>query len=265
MAEFMYPFIEIPEREGKPRSRGKTMVHDGGISLRHLELILETAAPYIDYYKFQSTHRLFPEAMTLNKLELCKQNDIQLYMGGNVAELCWVQGHWNELIAYAKKHGWNAFEISATYVPFTIDQRIELIKEVSGEGFEVFYEWGLKHPTKPLDPEEAADDIAQFLDAGASVIVIEEGEVDMLIGKDGTGEHADRLTQLIHTVGIERLMVEAGETKQLAWLLMHYGTDINIGNIHYDQAIDLEPLRRGIGRAVENFIYNRYLEKLGLE
>ncbi len=262
MTDYTYPFIEIPERESKPRSRGRTMVHDGGISPQHLKLTLETAAPYIDYYKFQSTHRLFPEAMTLEKLELCKQNDIKLYMGGNVAELSWVQGHWDELIAYAKQHGWNAFEISATYVPFTVEQRIELIKEVAGEGFEVFYEWGLKHPTEPLDPDVAASDIAQFLDAGASVIVIEEGEVDMLIGKDGEGAHADKLTALFETIGIERLMVEAGSTKQLAWLLTHYGTDINIGNIHYDQAIDLEPLRRGIGRAVENFIYKPYLAKL---
>lgn len=262
MTAYTYPFLEIPEREGKPRTHGRTMVHDGGISLRHFELILETAAPYIDYYKFQSTHRLVPEALTLEKAELCKRNDIKLYMGGNVGELAWVQGHWEDLIAYAKKHGWSAFEVSATYVPFTVEQRIDLIREIAGAGFEAFYEWGLKHPAEPLDPDAAATDIARFIEAGAAVIVIEEGEIDMLIGKDGSGAHADRLTALIETIGLERIMVEAGNARQLAWLLSRYGADINIGNVHYGAVIELEPLRRGIGRAVENRIYKPYLEKL---
>jgi len=262
MTAYTYPFLDFPEREGKPRRLGRTMVHDGGISPGHFELILETAAPYIDYYKFQSTHRLIPEAITFKKLEMCRQNDINLYMGGNITELAWIQGHWDDMMAYIKKHSWIAVEISATYVPFTIEQRIELIKEVSGEGFEVFYEWGSKHPTEPLNPDEAASDIRQFIDAGASVVVIEEGEIDMLIGKDGKGEHADRLTTLFNDIGIERLMIEAGESKQMAWLLIHYGTDINIGNIHYDEVVDFESLRCGIGRSVDNFIYKPYLEKL---
>ena len=262
MTAYTYPFLDFPERKSKPRTCGRTMVHDGGISPGHFELILETAAPYIDYYKFQSTHRLIPEAITLKKIEMCRQNNINLYMGGNITELAWIQGHWNDMMAYIKKHSWIAVEISATYVPFTIEQRIELIKEVSGEGFEVFYEWGSKHPTEPLNPDEAASDIRQFIDAGASVVVIEEGEIDMLIGKDGKGEHADRLTTLFNDIGIERLMIESGESKQMAWLLTHYGTDINIGNIHYDEVVDLESLRCGIGRSVDNFIYKPYLEKL---
>lgn len=122
------------------------------------------------------------------------------------------------------------------------------------------YEWGHKHPTEPLDPDAAAWDIARFVDAGASIFVLEEGEVDLLIGKDGNGPHADRLKTLIENIGIERVMVEAAETEQLAWLLINYGAGINIGNVEYDQVINLESLRHGIGRAVDYFIYKPYLD-----
>lgn len=32
MTAYTYPFLDIPEREDKPRTRGRTMVHDGGNS-----------------------------------------------------------------------------------------------------------------------------------------------------------------------------------------------------------------------------------------
>ncbi|MEQ8195227.1 MAG: phosphosulfolactate synthase [Rhodospirillales bacterium] len=261
MTRCSYPFLDIPDREGKPRKLGKTMVHDGGISPRQLEMILETAAPYIDYYKFQSTHCLIPEDITLTKAKMCRENDITLYMGGNVAELAWAQGRWDQVLAYALNHGWGAFEVSNTYVPFSEAQMIDMVKRVSAEGLEVFYEWGKKHPAEPLDPDAAAADIKRFLDAGASVVVLEEGEVDLLIGKDGQGEHADRLIALFEKVGLEHLMIEAGNIKQMAWLMTRFGPTISIGNLKSEQVIDVEPLRRGIGRLVDNFIYEPYLGK----
>ncbi|MEX2452055.1 MAG: phosphosulfolactate synthase [Rhodospirillales bacterium] len=259
MTRYSYPFLEIPARESKPRTLGKTMVHDGGLSPGHLGLILETAAPYIDYYKFQSTHCLIPEDITLTKAALCRENDIKLYMGGNIAELAWAQGTWEQALAYALEHGWSAFEVSNTYVPFSEAQMIDMVKRVSAEGLEAFFEWGKKHPSEPLDPDAAASDIERFLEAGAAVVVLEEGEVDLLIGKDGHGEHADRLIALFEKVGLEHLMIEAGTVKQMAWLMTRFGPTINIGNLKSEQVIDVEPLRRGIGRLVDNFIYKPYL------
>lgn len=51
-------------------------------------------------------------------------------------------------------------------------------------------------------------------------------------------------------------MVECGNLKQVGWFMREMGTVINIGNINIDQAIEIEPLRYGIGRAVDYCIYN---------
>ena len=85
MTRRTYPYLTLPKRQDKPRTVGRTMVHDSGIGAAHLELILETAAPYIDYYKFRSmTHILCPEELTLKKIEILKRHQIKPFMGGNV-------------------------------------------------------------------------------------------------------------------------------------------------------------------------------------
>lgn len=262
MSRNTYPYLTLPERQEKPRTVGRTMVHDSGIGTAHLELTLETAGPYIDYYKFRSmTHALYPEALTFQKIAILKEHRIKPFMGGNVLELAYVQGTLEEHLAYTKAHGWEATEISETYVTFPEQEKFELIKRCADDGLEVFYEWGLKRPKKPLDPEEAADDIRGYLDAGVTIAIIEEGEIDLLIGKDGQGDKGDRLKKLFDLVGPENLMVECGAVKQVGWFMLEMGTVINIGNLNFDQAIEIEPLRRGIGRAVDYAIYQPFLNK----
>ena len=262
MTEHTYPYLTIPDRQEKPRTVGRTMVHDGGFSASHAEMILETAGPYIDYYKFRTfTHKLYPEDLTLKKIALLKEHNIKPFMGGNVAELAYVQGTLEEHLAYTKKHGWEVIEISETYVTYDEEKKLDLIKRCADDGLEVIYEWGLKHPEKPLEPEEAAEDIQRYLEAGVTIAMVEEGEIDMLIGKDGEGERGDTLKKLFEIVGPENLMVECGTMKQVGWFMLEMGTVINLANLELDAVIDIEPLRRGIGRIVDNVIYKPYLNK----
>ena len=55
-------------------------------------------------------------------------------------------------------------------------------------------------------------------------------------------------------------MVESTDLKQIGWFMREMGTVINIGNLNYNQVGDIEPLRRGIGRAVDYAIYDPYLQ-----
>ena len=104
--------------------------------------------------------------MTLKKIALLKEHDIKPFMGGNVAELALVQGTIEEHMTYAKEMGWDAIEFSETYVTFQYDQKIDMIKRCADEGLEVIYEWGLKRPAEPLNPETAAEDILKYIEAG---------------------------------------------------------------------------------------------------
>ncbi len=194
MNQLTYPYLTLPKRQDKPRTVGRTMVHDSGLGVGLVEGHLETAAPYIDYYKFRSmTHALYPEEVTLRKIDLVKQHGIKPFMGGNFAELAYVSGTLEEHLDYTTAHGWEATEISETYVTFPEALKSDLIARCAEDG-------------------------------------------------------------------LEHLMVECGTAKQVGWFMREMGAVINIGNVALDQAIEIEPLRRGIGRAVDYSIYQPYLD-----
>ena len=258
MTRHTYPYLTLAERQAKPRTVGRTLVQDKGASIAEMENILSVCAQYIDYYKPSSIyHGIYPEEFTFRKIEILKEHDIKPFMGGNVAELAYAQGTLEEHLAYTKDHGWEATEISETYIKFPEALKIDLIKRCVDDGLEVFYEWGLKMPTEPLE----AEDINRYLAAGVTVAILEEGEVDMLIGRDAKGPHPERLKKLFELVGPANLMVETNEAAQIGWFMREMGTVINIGNLNHDQVIHIEPLRYGIGRAVDYAIYDPYLDK----
>jgi len=262
MSPNTYPYLTFPPRQAKPRTVGRTLVQDKGATLVEIAGIFETVGAYIDYYKPSSMyHAIYPEAFTFRKIEMAKEHGIKPFMGGNVAELAYAQGTLEEHLAYTKRHGWEATEISETYIAFPDDLKLDLIKRCADDGLEVFYEWGLKKPTEPLVPEEAAEKISRYVEAGVSVVIIEEGEVDLLIGKDGNGDYPERLKKLFELVGPEKLMVETNKPRQIGWFMREMGTTINIGNLKYDQVAEIEPLRYGIGREVDYAIYDPYLPR----
>jgi phosphosulfolactate synthase len=255
-----YPYLDINIRARKPRTSGLTLVHDSGLGMKLMQAHLETTASVIDYCKFRSmTHALYPEALLVEKIQLLRKLGIKPFMGGNVTELAYAQGRIEEHLDYTKAMGWQATEISETYIEFPFSVKQELIKRSRDAGIEVFYEWGLKHPLEALDPIKSAQDIKRYLELGVQIAIIEEGEIDMLIGKDGLGDHGDRVKHLFDLIGPEHLMVECGSMKQVGWFMRELGSVINIGNIALDQVIEIEPLRYGIGRAVDYCIYDRYL------
>ncbi len=260
MSPHTYPYLTFPTRQAKPRTVGRTLVQDKGATLVEIAGIFETVGIYIDYYKPSSMyHAIYPEAFTFRKIEMAKEHDIKPFMGGNVLELAYAQGTLEEHLAYTKRHGWEATEISETYIIFPDDVKLDLIKRCADDGLEVFYEWGLKKPTSPLVPEEAAEEISRYVEAGVTVVIIEEGEVDLLIGEDGKGDHPERLKKLFEMVGPEKLMVETNRTEQIGWFMREMGTTINIGNLKHDRVAEIEPLRYGIGREVDYPIYDPYL------
>ena len=51
---------------------------------------------------------------------------------------------------------------------------------------------------------------------------------------------------LVEAIGLENIMFEAPEKSQQAYLILHFGPEVNLGNIRTDDVIPLETLRRGI-------------------
>lgn len=264
MEKRMMEFLDLVEREEeKPRTCGLTAVHDHGFGTAQLEAALEATGPFIDYLKFRTyTFRFYPEKLILAKLDICHRHGIKVMMGGNVTELAWFQGIWEKLAEKTKEYGWDALEISATYAPFTDDDMIRMAKYAANLGLEVIYEWGVKKPKKPLNPDKAADQIKRLLDQDVKLVILEQGEIDMLLGIDEIGPNAKLMDQLFEKVGMENIMVEAIRHNHIVWLLKNYGPVVNIGpNLKFDQVMLLEPMRRGIGRDVDYLHYTQLLER----
>jgi len=51
---------------------------------------------------------------------------------------------------------------------------------------------------------------------------------------------------MVKAIGVEKIMFEAPEKSQQTYLILHFGTDVNLGNIRTDDVIPLETLRCGI-------------------
>ena len=251
--KYALDFIDIVEREDKPRKSGLTLVRDPGYGLKMIDAFLETGSAWIDYVKFRNYNpRFYSEELFFEQIKLYDSYDVKTLVGGTTGEICHLQGHWDKLVGYLHDAGCNAIEVSTNYLEISEQEKMSKVSQCAKKGFDVLLEWGVKTPTEPLNPKTAAKDINALLDAGAKFVIIEEGEVDVVLGKDGKAATADRMHELIELVGIENLIIESVERKQQTWFLLNYGPTINIGpNILFEEVFWLENMRRGLGRSVD--------------
>jgi len=261
--KYAMDFLEITERESKPRTSGLTLVRDPGMGLLETDAFLESAGFYVDYIKFRNvTPRLHSEALLKDKISKYKAYQIKTFAGGIYCEMANLQGIWKKALDYLVELNFDALEISDNIVPFTFQQKLDMVKEAQSLGLEVIFEWGKKWPNGPLDPTEAAKEINNLLDAGVSKVVLEEAELNVVLGPKADSPYANLLLELIDKVGQENLIMEAVESAQQIWLLKKFGPTINIGpNVNPDEVLWLEPMRRGIGRKVDYIALEKWLPK----
>src|SRR5437773_10570904 len=84
--ERSFPFLQINEREGKPRRRGLTEIRGPYYSVvgrRYLEDLLETMGSYVDSLKFAGgSFTLMPEKAVREIVDLCHKHDVLVSTGG---------------------------------------------------------------------------------------------------------------------------------------------------------------------------------------
>jgi phosphosulfolactate synthase len=117
-------------------------------------------------------------------------------------------------------------------------------------GFMVISEVGKKEPREDdkLTIEERITEAQNDLQAGVAQVIIEarEGGKSLGIYDDKGGVKEDMAQTLVKAIGVKNIMFEAPEKSQQAYLILHFGTDVNLGNIRTDDVIPLETLRCGI-------------------
>lgn len=245
-----FDIIEILTRSEKPRQKGITMVLDKGLGLYQAEDLME-AAPYIDIIKLGwGTPRLFSEQLIRKKVALYKKNDIYVGNGGTFFEIAYTQKKTDAFFAYARDIGFNLLEISNGVIPLSASDKAEVIRHAKKMGFLVISEVGKKEPDedRKLTVQERIAEAQSDLKAGAGQVIIEarEGGKSLGIYDEAGGVREDIANSLAQEIGLEKIMFEAPEKNQQAYLIVHFGPDVNLGNIRPDEVIPLETLRRGI-------------------
>ena len=246
-----FPFLDVRPRQGKPRESGLTIVRDQIRPLEEQRHFLETYAPFVDYAKLSNiSAALYAEKFIDAKLALYEAHDVRPLFGGIFFENAYVQDKVDDFVAYvAEKRV--AVEISDNVADISLSDRLAIIDRLRTYDLDVICEVGAKYPVEPFDVGSLACEIQRLLNTGIKFVVLERGEIDMVIGPDGQAPTAHRLADLIAHVGKDRIMPEVETKAHMVHMIKHFGSDVNLGpNVDWELVRWLEPARHGIGRDI---------------
>jgi phosphosulfolactate synthase (CoM biosynthesis protein A) len=256
--ERSFAFLQINEREGKPRKRGLTEIRGPYYSVvgrRYLEDLLEIMGAYVDSLKFAGgSFTLMPEQAVRDLIELCHEHDVLVSTGGFMERVL-AQGSdaVRKYVAECKRLGFDTIEISAGFISIPTDDWLRLIELVGKSGMKAKPEVGIQFgaggatAAGELEAEGIRDSswaIAQakrFLEAGAELIMIESEGITENVDPWRT----DVPAKFIDEIGMEKLMFEAADPDVFAWYIKNYGADVNLF-VDHSQIVQLECLRAGI-------------------
>jgi phosphosulfolactate synthase len=237
--------IPLPMRSRKPRDVGVTHVVDPGLTRVEAAGLMEIAAPHVDVVRLGWGSALITGALEA-KLATYREHDTAPMLGGTLTELAWRHGRIDALKDALLRLGVAHIEVSEGTLDLPVADKRRLIADLARE-FTVFVEVGSKDGRLAPSGELWIRQASEALDAGASAIVC-EGRVS---GDAGLywpdGSIRDELVEaLVGAAGVERLIFEAPRRSQQAWLVRHFGPDVNLGNILPWDLIAVESLRLGL-------------------
>lgn len=239
-------FLDLPRRSTKPRRAGITHVLDKGCTLPMTEGLLISGAGIIDVWKF-GFGTSYVDPATRAKVAALKDAFVKTCTGGTLLEIAWLQRRTEEFFEFARDVGFDCVEVSdgATDMPYR--DKVSLIVEARRLGFEVMSEIGSKDPSKVLSTADWIAEIETDVSAGADWIVIEGRESGTVGLYDDAGKVRSTLLGAIsRSRHADRIIYEAPQRAQQAFLVRELGTDVNLGNILIDEIVSLEALRRGL-------------------
>ena len=238
-------FLRLPPRSPKPRLTGLTHVLDKGISYIELEALLESAASFIDLWKF-GWGTAYLDSNVEKKVATLTRHGIRACVGGTLLEVAWLQGETQSCLAWAAEAGFPCVEVSNGVVAMPLGEKRRLIAEAA-DRFTVLAEVGSKDPLAPVTPSRWADEMAGDLQAGAAY-VLAEGRESGTVGlytPDGN-VRGPVVDAVVSACGLWQVVFEAPRKDQQAWFICRFGAEVNLGNVLPADVVGLEALRLGL-------------------
>jgi phosphosulfolactate synthase len=245
LATALEGLVPLPARSRKPRTTGLTHVIDPGLTRVEAEGLMELAAPHVDVVRLGWGSALVTGALEA-KLATYREHDVAPMLGGTLTELAWRHKRVGALIEALQRLGIGHVEVSEGTVDLPPADKRRLIGELAAE-FVVFAEVGSRDGRLAPSGELWIRQASEALEAGAQAIVCEgraSGDAG-LYWPDGSIRD-ELVDSLVGAAGVERLIFEAPRRSQQAWLVRHFGPDVNLGNVLPHDLIAVESLRLGL-------------------
>ena len=239
-------WLDVPEREAKPRNRGLTHVIDKGLNLRDIEGLFDTAGEFVDIVKLGWGTALVTGNLE-RKLERYRAHEIPVVLGGTLTELAISRGRLDELIAWVHDLGLEYFEISDGTIELEHPRKLELIERLAQE-FTVLSEVGSKDDTGAITPPYVwVEQMRAELAAGAWKVIAEGREAGTAGIFRPSGEVREGLIgEIVHEIAPARIMFDAPRKDQQVWFVRRFGPEVNLSNVPVGEVLALETLRLGL-------------------
>ena len=236
---------DIPLRTKQPRENGLTMMMDKGLSLNQAKDFISMNIEHTDIIKIGfGTSAISPNIE--EKIKIYQNAGLKVYLGGTLFESFIVREMYEEYKSLLRKWNIKMCEVSDGTIEINHKKKCEYITDLSKE-FLVVSEVGSKDVNKDLPTELWIDLMQKELKAGSWKVIAEarEGGNSGIFGKGGKVK-SELIDKIIKNVQPDKILWEAPQKKQQVWFIKLLGTNVNLGNISYDEIIPLETLRIGL-------------------
>lgn len=245
----------------KPRQTGLTMVIDKGLGPVQFSDLLMMAAEYIDLIKLAfGTSVLYPPGILESKIALACSYGIDIYPGGTLLEVAVMQGKAQQTLDRLCQLGFTAVEISEGTITLENVERLNLITTAKERGLRVLSEVGKKDRNVRLTATQVHEQVAQDIQAGSELIIIEGRDSGVGVGVyDDEGKANDLLVEMI-LAGVKdasKLMWEAPRSWQQNYWIIKMGNQVNLGNVQPDDVIALAASRAALRGDTLHYKYQR--------
>lgn len=235
----------IPERSAKPRSKGLTMMMDKGLSIRQAEDFLSVSGHLTDIIKLGfGTSFVTPNLE--QKIRLYKDAGMKVYVGGTLFEAFIVRNMFEDYLRLLDKLKLDCAEVSDGSIVMAHDKKCEYINKLS-KNYTVLSEVGSKEAGIIIHPAMWTSMMNKELQAGSWKVIAEARESGNVgIYRANGSAHTLLINKILAKVDKDSILWEAPIKTQQVWFLKLLGSDVNLGNISYDDVIPLETLRLGL-------------------
>ena len=252
-----FEFLQIPDRPCKPRKTGMTAINDFGLSLREVEDILQTVEDVVDIAKYKDhggeIYRYSREFL-VSKNALYHKYGVRTKIGGAPFEIAYLQGKYEEYLNRLVDLDFDIAKISNYDMPvLSTTERVRLIKQAASK-LSVAVVILRRDLGGPADPAWAIQEALQNIEAGASLVTLDQQE-----GRLWREHRPEALHEFASAVGLEHILFDVGVGVEASWFVRELGADVNLVNVNIkppNGATNLEMLRRGLHRDV-NYAFIR--------